>query len=361
MYKHLTSLLFKIPPETAHNLTITALKYGLIPANTAYKSERLKTDVCGLSFDNPVGLAAGFDKNGESIAGIFKLGFGMVEIGTVTPKPQDGNPKPRIFRDSKSHSVINRMGFPNAGLETFLENVSAYREKYGTAQGILGINIGMNKDQAVPEEDYVYLIEKVSDYADYLTVNVSSPNTPGLRDLQAPEHLEPLLKTLVKIRDTQSTKPPLFVKLAPDLIDKQLEDIVPVLLSTKVDGCILTNTTLERPETLPEEFRSEKGGLSGALLKKSSTDIIAKVYKLTKGKLPLIGVGGIESGQDAFDKIKAGASLVQLYTGLVYHGPALPVEICKKLDDLLDINGYSDVQAAVGTAHKEGKNNRNAA
>lgn len=338
-------LLHALDAETAHGLTIKGLKTGLYPACPLNHDPRLSQTLWGKTFTNPLGLAAGFDKNAEVIAPMLGLGFGFVEVGTVTPKPQDGNPRPRVFRDPAHHAVINRMGFPNAGLATFKRNVEQYRAR-GT--GLVGLNIGMNKDQTEPARDYTLLIREVGALADYLTVNISSPNTPGLRNLQEPEFLKPFLTELIATRNALANKPPLLVKLAPDLIPAQQGAIAAILLEVGIDGVTLGNTTLERPAYLPADFREQKGGLSGAPLTHKSTDIIRNFYALTNGKLPIIGAGGISSAQDAYDKIKAGATLLQLYSALVYHGPALVRDIIKGLVELLEQDGFNGITDAIG-------------
>ena len=344
LYKLARPALFQIDAETAHGLMIKAMKAGALPPCGKTESEKLQQKLFGLTFKNPVGLAAGFDKNAEVITPILKMDFGFAEAGTVTPKPQDGNARPRIFRDPKNEAVINRMGFPNKGLAVFKTNIQNYR-KNPVKGGIVGINIGMNKDQTDAAADYTLLIRELKDYADYLTVNISSPNTPGLRDLQQKDNLAALLKTLMAERGTT----PLLVKLAPDLTEAQQEEVAGVLMAAKVDGAILCNTTLDRPEILAPGFRDEKGGLSGTPVRAKSTAAIRNFYRLTGGKLPIIGVGGISSATHAYEKIRAGASLVQLYTGLVYEGPAVAHSINTELLKLMDRDGLTSITQAVGT------------
>ncbi len=349
----MTDILFKLgkpflhalDAETAHTLTIHGLKTGLYPACASKTDPRLAQNIWRKTFSNPVGLAAGFDKNAEVIAPMLKMGFGFVEVGTVTPKPQAGNPRPRVFRDPAHEAVINRMGFPNAGLNTFKRNVEVFRSR---KSGLVGLNIGMNKEQTEPAKDYTLLIRELGALADYLAVNISSPNTPGLRNLQEPEFLKPLLSELIAARNELANKPPLLVKLAPDLTEQQQHDIAAVLLDVGIDGVILGNTTLDRPDYLSADFRAQKGGLSGAPLTQKSTGVIRNIYKLTNGTLPIIGVGGISSAQDAYDKIRAGASLVQLYSALVYHGPALINEINKGLVTLMQKDGLDNLSDAIG-------------
>ena len=345
LYPLLRPAVFRIDPETAHNMTLKALKAGVVrTCSPRPNNDQLKQDLFGLSFDNPVGLAAGFDKNAEVIDPILKLGFGFAEVGTVTPRPQAGNPKPRLFRDPPNKAVINRLGFPNAGLETFKRNLlRAKRDR-----GLVGINIGMNKDTKEPSDDYCKLIEALAEHADYLTVNISSPNTPGLRDLQQKENLAPFLKKLTETRGKNG--PAILVKFAPDLDEQQQQDISAAILDSDVDGIILTNTTLERPDILSADFAQEKGGLSGAPVREYSTHVIRNFHKLTDGKLPIIGVGGVSSADDAYEKIKAGASLIQLYTGMIYEGPNIANAINSSLNELLARDGFSTISEAIGSA-----------
>jgi len=316
-------------------------------------------------FPNPVGLAAGFDKNAAVMHAMLALGFGFVEAGTVTPKPQSGNPRPRVFRDVDSESVINAMGFPNGGMRVFKNNFEKFLGRKPRPSGVIGINIGMNKEQKDPAKDYRMLIRTLGPLADYLVVNISSPNTPGLRDLQQKDVLSDLLGMLKEERDRScgaSNPPPLLVKLAPDLDEKQQGEIAAVLLNTKIEGVILTNTTLARPDSLPPAFAARKGGLSGKLLSQSSTTIIHSFYRLTCGKLPIIGLGGVSGPDDAYAKIRAGASLVQLYTALVFQGPDVVKEINTGLLERLRRDGFTHIEQAVGADHTDkyaGKDKKN--
>jgi dihydroorotate dehydrogenase len=300
-----------------------------------------------------VGLAAGFDKNADVVGPMLKLGFGFVEAGTVTPKPQDGNPRPRVFRDADHEAVINRMGFPNLGADNFRHNIEKFLESKPRPSGVVGINIGMNKGQTDPAKDYCQLVRQLGPYADYLTVNISSPNTPGLRNLQDRENLLPLLEKIIEERARSCgahNAPPLLVKLAPDLNETQQKDIAQTVLEAKIDGLILTNTTLDRPDYLPAGFYEQAGGLSGRPLTEKSTETIRAFYRLTEGKIPIIGVGGISSAQDAYEKIKAGATLVQLYSALVFQGPDLVGDILSGLLRRMDQDGLDHISKAVGTA-----------
>jgi len=350
LYKLSKPLLFKMDSEKAHALTIKMMKSGLTPCPPRLSNPALETTLWGHKFPNPVGLAAGFDKNAEVIDGAFKLGFGFVEVGTVTPKPQHGNPKPRVFRDPAHEAVINRMGFPNEGMNAFKANMERFLAKGTRPAGVVGINIGMNKSQTEPAKDYGVLIKMLGPMADYLTINISSPNTPGLRDLQK---REPLLELLGRIKDERKKAcgnhpPPILVKLAPDLDEDQQQELATTLKEAEVDGIVLTNTTLDRPDMLPDHFRNQQGGLSGAPVREKSTEIIRNFYKLTQGEIPIIGVGGVSSGDDAYAKIKAGASLVQLYSSLVFQGPFVVHYVNERLGELLTRDGYGHISEAVG-------------
>lgn len=334
MYSKIRPLLFKLDPERAHEFTLRLLKlagsYGFVRKfllNYFYAPD-MPVEILGIRFKNPIGLAAGYDKDGIAWRGLACLGFGHIEVGTVTPRPQTGNPKPRVFRIPEEKAVINRMGFPGKGADFVLKQLKNERP----SDLVLGINIGMNKttqlDKAV--EDYRVLVERFASVADYFTVNISSPNTAGLRKLQKQQALTQLLRELKKVKTVRENvlkkRLPLFVKLSPDLSDKDLDDALDVSLSEGVDGVIVTNTTIRR-DGLRSKWQVEKGGLSGAPLRKISTSVIKKTYKRTNGKLVIIGVGGIMNAEDAKEKMGAGASLVQLYTGLVYKGPSLVKQI----------------------------------
>lgn len=349
-YEDLTPYLFAIPPETAHGLAIKAFKTGLLKAPAPQNAPELESELWGLKFPNPVGLAAGFDKDAEVIGTCLNLGFGFVEAGTVTPKPQAGNPKPRIFRDPSNRALINRMGFPGCGMVQFKANMEKFLSGKERPKGIVGINIGMNKDQTKPEQDYRALVQRLGAMADYFTVNISSPNTPGLRDLQ---RREPLLELLGHIKEQRADScgdhpPPLLVKFAPDLSEEQQQEMAETALEAEIDGIILTNTTLERPNSLPEKFAAEKGGLSGEPEKELSLKVLKNFYKLTKGQIPLIGVGGISTGEDAYNRLKAGASLVQLYSSLVYRGPFVAYYVNSELLDLMKRDGHTSISEIIG-------------
>ncbi|MBU6234417.1 MAG: quinone-dependent dihydroorotate dehydrogenase [Alphaproteobacteria bacterium] len=333
-------VLHAMDAETAHGITIKALKTGLYLKDSTPDAPALRQTVFGLDFKNPVGIAAGFDKNADVLGPLFDLGFGFVEAGTVTPRPQAGNPRPRVFREPNSKSVINRMGFPGLGADVFEENLKQLKAR----NGIVGINIGKNKDTEDAAADYLALVTRFAPQADYLTINISSPNTPGLRDLQKPEFLLPFMREA----KTKAGNTPLLVKLAPDLTEAQIVELAATLMDGGVNGLILGNTTLARPDTLPEGFRTQTGGLSGPHVREKSTAVIKRFYAETKGKLAIVGVGGIGSAQDAYDKIRAGACLVQLYTALVFEGPALVGSVKTGLAALLARDGFKNISEAVG-------------
>lgn len=354
LYRALRPLLFRVlPPETAHDLALMGLRSGLFPRVKEIDDPTLRVTLWDRVFPNPVGLAGGFDKNALALRGLFGLGFGFIEAGTVTPRPQEGNPRPRIFRCPQQEAVINRMGFPNQGLSAFRRNLEGFLEKRPRPAGLVGISIGMNKAQTEPEKDYVQLVRALGPLADYLAINVSSPNTPGLRDLQQKKPLTDLLNRVMeeRTRVCAAAPPPVLLKLMPDLDAPQLAEIADVAQECSVDGVILTNTTLARPDNLPSAFAGEKGGLSGAPVREKSTRMIRDFYALTEGKIPVVGVGGIFTARDAYDKIRAGASLVQVYTGFIYQGPFIAAEICRDLAALLRADGFSHISQAVGADH----------
>ncbi|XP_047470185.1 dihydroorotate dehydrogenase (quinone), mitochondrial-like isoform X1 [Penaeus chinensis] len=340
-----------VDPETAHNLAVMAAKYNLVPEAKLKESKLLESRVVNLVFKTPVGLAAGFDKHGEAVEGLFRMGFSFVEVGSVTPLPQPGNPKPRVFRLKDDKAVINRYGFNSVGHEVVHARLSQLQPP-GQRPGILGINLGKNKTSEDYVQDYTQGIASFGPIADYLVVNISSPNTPGLRNLQHRGKLEKLVDAVVDARDNLPGphKPPIFLKIAPDLTDEDKLDIAAVVRrkGRQVDGLIISNTTISRPHTLQSAECEETGGLSGLPLRALATKTIKDMYQLVEGSVPIIGVGGIASGQDAYDKIRAGASLVQLYTALIYHGPPLITRITRELEELLIRDGFKSVSEAVG-------------
>lgn len=340
-------LVHALPPEMAHRLGLFLLERRLYPPARAFESALLHGSVMGLVFANPVGLAAGFDKNAQALAGLKAQGFGFIEAGTATPLPQAGNPRPRLFRLPEDEAVINRMGFNNDGLETFVRNLS--RRPPGV---VIGANIGKNKHSTDAVADYVRGLSAVYAQCDYVTVNVSSPNTPGLRDLQKKNMLAELLSALRVEREVCQQRHgfnrPLLVKLAPDLSGQELEDAVEQAIAHGVDGLIISNTTLGRPASLRSLHAAQAGGLSGRPLFAPSTDMLRRAYRLSKGRLALVGAGGVAGADDAYAKICAGAALVQLYSALVYQGFSLVRDIQKGLCERLKADGFEHVSQAVG-------------
>lgn len=329
--------------ETAHGLALRGLRAGLAGRDAAPDDPVLATEAFGLRFRNPIGLAAGFDKNAEAVLPLMRLGFGSVECGTVTPRPQPGNPRPRLFRLAEDRAVINRMGFNNEGLEAYRARLAALPRPL---PAVLGGNIGVNKEGAAPARDYPALYAALAPVVDYVTVNVSSPNTPGLRDLQGEARLIEILDAIAAIR--QPGQPPLLVKIAPDLADDALGPIVEACAARGVAGLIISNTTIARPATLRSPHRTETGGLSGPPVFARSTEMLRLAYRLGRGRLALVGVGGVSTGAEALAKIRAGAALVQLYTGFAYGGPALIPRIKAELAALLRRDGFARVAEAVG-------------
>ncbi len=337
----LLPLLRRMDPERAHDLGLRALRLGLAGGVARQDDLLLGIDVLGRRFSNPIGLAAGFDKNAVAAAALMRLGFVFVETGTVTPRPQPGNPRPRLFRLEEDAAVINRMGFNNGGRDAFVARLAALRR---TAP--LGANVGINKESADPERDYPALVGAVAPYADYVAINVSSPNTPGLRDLQGEARLRAILRAVAA---GVPKRPPLLVKIAPDLADEDLAAVVETCVAEDVQGLIVGNTTLARPDTLRSPHRREAGGLSGAPLFALSTRVLARAFLLARGRLVLIGAGGVRTGADALTKIRAGASLVQLYTAFAYAGPALIPRLKQELVAALRASGMARLHDAVGS------------
>ena len=347
LYPLIRPLLFRLSAEGAHDLALKALELGFwraLAGGGALALPELGQQLWGLDFANPVGLAAGFDKDARVAQAMLRLGFGFVEIGTVTPRRQPGNQKPRLFRLDEDRAVINRMGFNSDGLEAAVERLLARPR----APGILAVNLGKNRDSEEAAGDYEEGVRRVAPLADFLVVNISSPNTPGLRDLQRRANLESLLGRLMAARAGSGLRPPLLVKIAPDLAPQERIDIAEVALASGIDGLVIGNTTLARPATLKSAAAHEAGGLSGRPLFAPSTALLAEMYHLTAGRLPLVGVGGVASAEDAYAKIRAGASLVELYTALVFEGPALIRRIILGLARLLRRDGLARISEAVG-------------
>ncbi|MGV8955223.1 MAG: quinone-dependent dihydroorotate dehydrogenase [Cypionkella sp.] len=335
--------LHRIDPERAHGLGLRALGAGLVPLAGVVTSARLATSVAGLSLPNPVGLAAGFDKNAEVVGPLCRAGFGFVEVGAATPRPQAGNPKPRLFRLSEDRGVINRFGFNNQGAEVIGARLAARR--HGPVP--VGLNLGANKDSADRAADFATVLAACGPYVDFATVNVSSPNTEKLRDLQGRAALSALLAGVMQVRASLARPIPIFLKIAPDLSEEELAEIAEVAMASGLAGIIATNTTLAR-DGLQSANAAQAGGLSGQPLFEKSTRVLALLSKLTEGRLPLIGVGGIGSAAEAYTKILVGASAVQLYSALVYGGLSLAAEIARGLDGYLQRDGYASVAEAVG-------------
>ena len=336
-------LLHRFDPETAHGLALKALQLGISPSAGTVTSPRLRTTLAGLSLPNPIGLAAGFDKNATALRPLSRAGFGFLEVGAATPRPQPGNPKPRLFRLTEDRAVINRFGFNNDGMAAI-----AARLANRPRDAIIGLNLGANKDSENRAGDFATVLATCAEHLDFATVNVSSPNTEKLRDLQGKEALAALLAGVMETRATLARPMPIFLKIAPDLSDAEIADVAEVALTAGIDGLIATNTTLDR-DGLASVHASEKGGLSGAPLLEKSTRVLARLYRATDGRLPIIGVGGVASAEDAYTKIKAGATAVQLYSALVYSGLGLIPEMAHGLDALLKRDGFADVADAVGT------------
>ena len=346
-YKLMWPLVRLLDPERAHGLALTALKSGFLPAPAQVKDDVLRVNLWDLEFPNPVGLAAGFDKDAEVYNQMLAQGFGFVEVGSITPRPQPGNPKPRLFRLEDDHAVINRMGFNSEGHDASVRRL----QNRDRSRGIVGINLGKNKETEDAAADYEIGARNFGALADYMVINVSSPNTPGLRALQGPEPLRELL-TRTKVALNEATKdtrtPPLLLKIAPDLTDEDKADIAQVSQEVGIEGLIVTNTTIERPDSLQSQHKGETGGLSGRPVFEASTRVLGEMYEATKGKMVLVGVGGIEDAKTAYEKILAGASLVQLYSAMVYQGPGIAAGINRELAGMLKADGFSSVSDAVG-------------
>ena len=345
IYKTISTLLQKADPELAHSLAIKFLKKNYLPLNllASQVSPKLEINVLGKVFKNPIGLAAGFDKNAEIYNSIFKLGFGFVEVGTITPLPQYGNPKPRVFRLAEDEAIINRLGFPSLGME----KVKAIIQN-NEPTGILGINIGPNKESTSKIEDYLKCFEYFCNLCDYICINISSPNTPNLRDLHEKNKIEELLVAIKSKQKQLNNTTKVLLKISPDITKKNISELATIALNQKIDGVVLTNTTIDRNKNLKSPNQGELGGLSGKPLQQSSNFIIKEFYKIIEKKIPIIGVGGVFDGKSALDKIKSGASLIQLYTSMVYEGPYVANKINKELKLLLETEGFENLKDAVG-------------
>mgnify|MGYP001204938175 FL=1 len=344
MFNILRPLIFKFSPEVAHSLAIKALKLNNIPYSKPKDNYILETTFCEKKLSSPIGVAAGFDKNAEVYNPLFNLGFGFVEVGTITPKPQFGNPKPRVFRLEEDEALINRLGFNNSGSDEISKRIKENNKK-----GFLGINIGPNKDSTNRVEDYLICFRKFYNLADYITINISSPNTENLRDFHNQDELNSLINKLKNEKKKLNSNIPLAIKVSPDLNDDQINEVSNIILEQEIGIVIVSNTTDKNRENLKNINKLEKGGLSGKPIEKISNEVISKFYKILKDKTKIIGVGGVSNGQDAFEKITSGATLVQLYTGMVYRGPRIASKISNELIDLLKNKGFKNVSEAIGT------------
>jgi|TARA_B100001741_G_scaffold95888_1_gene78561 dihydroorotate dehydrogenase len=344
MFNIFRPLIFKFSPEVAHSLAIKALKLNNISYSKPKDSHILETTFCDKILPSPIGVAAGFDKNAEVYNPLFNLGFGFVEVGTITPKAQFGNPKPRVFRLEEDEALINRLGFNNSGSDEISKRI-----KENIKKGFLGINIGPNKDSTNRISDYLICFRKFHNLADYITINISSPNTENLRDFHNRNELNSLIDKLKKEKKELNSDVPLAIKVSPDLNDDQINEVSKIILDQEIKIIIISNTTDKNREDLKNINKLEKGGLSGKPIEKISNEIISKFYKILKNKTKIIGVGGVSNGNDAFEKIARGASLVQLYTGMVYRGPSIARKISNELIILLKNKGFKNVSEAIGT------------
>ena len=343
MFDILRPFLFKINPETAHSLAINALKFGNIASIKINKSPRIETSIFNKKIHSPIGVAAGFDKNAEVYNSLFNLGFGFVEVGTVTPKPQFGNPRPRVFRLEEDEALINRLGFNNQGCEEI-----SLRIKKNKPKGLLGINIGPNKDSSDRVEDYTTCLKKFINLASYITINISSPNTENLRDFHKTSELNNLIKSILEEKNNSNASTPIAVKISPDLSSNQVEKISQILIDNKIETIIISNSTDRNRESLMNMNRFEKGGLSGKPIEKISNRIINEFYNLVGKQIKIIGVGGVDSAKSAYEKILSGATLVQLYTGMVYRGPRIAAQINNGLIKILEQEGINNINDVVG-------------
>jgi dihydroorotate dehydrogenase len=345
MFSNLRSLIFKLDPETAHNLAIKSLKFNFIP-NVLEENKNdplFKTKLFDKNLENPIGMAAGFDKNAEVYNSLFKLGFGFVEVGTITPLKQYGNPKPRVFRLVEDEALINRLGFNNLGSKNVLDRIRSNKRT-----GLLGINIGPNKDSDNRLEDYANCFRTFHDVADYITINISSPNTEDLRNFHDQIKLNKLLSSIDKEKKNLGSKIPIAVKISPDIDDKEIKKITEVLLNNNIEAVIISNTSDSSRNKLNDIQKHQKGGLSGKPIEENSTKLVNKFYKLLNGKIKIIGCGGVDSGKSAYEKFLAGADYVQLYTGMVFRGPNIVNMIKKELKELLIVDGVKNFAEIIG-------------
>ena len=345
MFSNLRSLIFKLDPETAHNLAIKSLKFNFVPnvLDVDKDNPLFKTKLFNKDLENPIGMAAGFDKNAEVYNSLFKLGFGFVEVGTITPLKQYGNPKPRVFRLVEDEALINRLGFNNLGSKNVVDRIKSNKQT-----GLLGINIGPNKDSDDRLEDYLHCLKTFQDVADYITINISSPNTEDLRSFHDQKKLNKLLESIDKEKENLGSKIPIAVKISPDIDDQEIKKITEVLLSNNIEAVIISNTSDSSRDSLNNIQKHQKGGLSGKPIEEKSTKLINKFYKLLNGKIKIIGCGGVDSGKSAYEKFLAGANYVQLYTGMVFRGPNVVNMIKKELKELLILDGVKNFAEIIG-------------
>ncbi len=343
MFEKIRPYIFKFDPETAHNLAVKALKYSVIPNKQKFRYKLIETEIFGHKISNPIGLAAGFDKDAEVYNSILKLGFGFVEVGTVTPLKQFGNPKPRVFRLEEDKALINRLGFNNSGADTIQSRI-----KKNPPKGLFGINIGPNKDTKNRIEDYLIGLRKFYNLADYLTINISSPNTENLRSFHNQTEFKELLKAIEEEKKSLKTQVPTIIKISPDISDKEIDQISQVIISYNIPAIIVSNTSDRSRDNLKNINKLEKGGLSGKPIEKKSNITINKFFKNLGKKIKIIGVGGVDSGKSAYEKILNGASLIQLYTGMVYRGPSIANKISEDLNDLVKKHGVTNISEIIG-------------
>ena len=343
MFSKIRSLIFKLNPELAHTLAIKALKFNYISINNVKKDSSIETSIFGKKISNPVGIAAGFDKDAEVYNPLFRLGFGFVEVGTITPLKQYGNPKPRIFRLEEDEALINRLGFNNDGSEIIHDRILS-----NSPAGILGVNIGPNKDTQNQKNDFLLGFKKFFDIADYITINISSPNTENLRDFHEDQKLTSLIRLINLEKSNLKSQIPIMLKISPDINENSIDTISEIVSENSISALILTNTSNVNRENLSDPQKSELGGLSGKPMEEISNNLINKFYKILKGKVPIIGVGGVDSGKSAYEKILAGASLIQLYTGMIYKGPRIVKNIKKELIDQLKRDGIKNFTEIIG-------------
>ena len=344
MFSKLRSLIFKLEPELAHSLAIKALKFGYISPFKQKNNELLKTNIFGKNITNLIGMAAGFDKDAEVYNSLFKLGYGFVEVGTVTPLKQYGNPKPRMFRLEEDKALINRLGFNSSGAESVCSRI-----KNNPQKSLLGINIGPNKDTSNRINDYLIGLRTFYNLADYLTINISSPNTENLRSFHNQQELENLISAIDKEKKVLKTKIPTTIKISPDISDNQIDQIAEVLLNYNIPAIIISNTTENNRDSLVNSNKYQKGGLSGKPLEEKSNLLIKKFYKIFQGKIKIIGVGGVDSGKSVYEKLLCGANLIQLYTGMVYEGPNIVNKIIEELNGILKKEGINDLNTIIGS------------